>query len=133
MTSSSLSLPWTYGLGARDGVDQVLAAHRADLAGLARDGVGLILVGVVLFSLGLSGVVFNRKNIISVLMSLELMLLAINLIFLLGAHHADDGVGQLFALVILTVAAAEAAIGLAILVLYYRVRRDIRVDTLVGA
>ena len=70
----------------------------------------------------------NRKNILVMLMSIELMLLAVNLNFLVFSVYLDDLLGQLFALLILTVAAAESAIGLALLVVYYRIRGTIAVE-----
>lgn len=81
----------------------------------------LILV-LGIFSVGLLGVFVTRKNIIILLMSIELLLLAVNLNFLFYSVYLDDLIGQLFALLILTVAASEAAIGLAILIVYYRVK-----------
>jgi NADH-quinone oxidoreductase subunit K len=78
--------------------------------------------------LGLSGIFLNRKNILIILMSIELMLLAINLFFIIESVFNDDIIGQLFALFVLTVAAAESAIGLAILVIYYRVKSTISVQ-----
>jgi NADH-quinone oxidoreductase subunit K len=87
-----------------------------------------LAVASVLFLIGLSGIILNRKNIIVMLMSVELMLLAVNLNFIIYSVYLDDIMGQVFALLILTVAAAEAAIGLAILVAYYRVRNTIAVE-----
>ena len=87
-----------------------------------------ITVSMTLFLLGISGIFLNRKNIIIMLMSIELMLLAVNLNFLLFSVYLDDLMGQLFALLVLTVAAAESAIGLALLVVYYRVRGTISVE-----
>ena len=81
-----------------------------------------------LFLLGLWGIFLNRKNIIVMLMSIELMLLAINCTFLVFSMYLDDLLGQVFALFILTVAAAEAAIGLAIIVIYYRNSGTIKVQ-----
>ena len=89
-----------------------------------------LAVASVLFLIGLSGIILNRKNIIVMLMSVELMLLAVNLIFIIYSVYLDDIMGQVFALLILTVAAAEAAIGLAILVVYYRVRGSISVENI---
>ena len=87
-----------------------------------------LFVAMVLFLLGLSGIFLNRKNIIILLMSIELMLLAINFNFIIFSVFLDDILGQLFALLVLTVAAAESAIGLAILVIYYRVRGTIAIE-----
>jgi NADH-quinone oxidoreductase subunit K len=85
-------------------------------------------VTITLFLLGIWGIVLNRKNIIILLMSIELMLLSINLNFITFSVFLDDLMGQVFALFVLTVAAAESAIGLAILVAYYRVRHTIAVE-----
>jgi NADH-quinone oxidoreductase subunit K len=85
-------------------------------------------VAITLFLLGIWGIVLNRKNIIILLMSIELMLLSINLNFITFSVFLDDLMGQVFALFVLTVAAAESAIGLAILVAYYRVRNTIAVE-----
>ena len=92
------------------------------------DLVKYIFVSMILFLLGIWGIFLNRKNIIIMLMSIELMLLAVNLNFLLFSVYLDDMIGQLFALFVLTVAAAESAIGLALLVIYYRVRGTIAVE-----
>jgi NADH-quinone oxidoreductase subunit K len=89
-----------------------------------------LAVASVLFLIGLSGIILNRKNIIIMLMSVELMLLAVNLNFIIYSIYLDDIMGQIFALLVLTVAAAEAAIGLAILVVYYRVRGSISVENI---
>lgn len=87
-----------------------------------------LAVALVLFTIGMCGIVLGRKNIIIMLMSVELMLLAVNLNFLIFSVYIDDLIGQLFALLVLTVAAAESAIGLAILVIYFRVRGSILVE-----
>ena len=92
------------------------------------DLVKYITFSFLLFLLGIWGIFFNRKNIIIMLMSIELMLLAVNLNFLVFSVYLDDLIGQLFALFVLTVAAAESAIGLALLVVYYRVRGTIAVE-----
>nr|YP_008802541.1 NADH dehydrogenase subunit 4L [Monomastix sp. OKE-1]AGZ90194.1 NADH dehydrogenase subunit 4L [Monomastix sp. OKE-1] len=92
------------------------------------DQVQFLAVSILLFLLGIWGIFLNRKNIIIMLMSIELMLLAVNLNFVLFSVYLDDLVGQMFALFILTVAAAESAIGLALLVVYYRVRGSIAVE-----
>jgi NADH-quinone oxidoreductase subunit K len=81
-----------------------------------------------LFLLGVGGLVLNRRNILLIFMSIELMLLGVNLNFIIFSVYLDDLVGQVFALLILTVAAAEAAIGLAILIVYYRVRGSVTVE-----
>lgn len=87
-----------------------------------------LAVSMILFLLGVWGIFLNRKNIIIMLMSIELMLLAVNMNFLIFSVHLDDMLGQLFSLFILTVAAAESAIGLALLVIYYRIRGTIAVE-----
>ena len=92
------------------------------------DLVRYLTVPMILFIIGLSGIFLNRKNIIIMLMSIELMLLAINFNFVVFSVYLDDLIGQMFALLVLTVAAAESAIGLAILVIYYRVRGTIAVE-----
>ena len=87
-------------------------------------------VSTLLFLIGILGIVLNRKNILIILMSVELMLLAVNINFVVFSVYLDDLVGQMFALFILTVAAAESAIGLAILVAYYKVRNSIAVESI---
>ena len=82
----------------------------------------------ILFTLGIVGIFLNRKNVIVILMSVELMLLAVNINLVAFSAHHGDLVGQVFALMVLTVAAAEAAIGLAILVVYFRNRGTIEVE-----
>jgi len=87
-----------------------------------------LAVAAVLFTLGIFGIFLNRKNVIIILMSVELMLLAVNINLVAFSVQLGDLVGQVFALFVLTVAAAEAAIGLAILVVYFRNRGSIAVD-----
>lgn len=82
----------------------------------------------ILFLIGIWGIFLNRKNIIVMLMSIELMLLAVNFNFLVFSVYLDDVLGQVFSLFILTVAAAESAIGLALLVIYYRARGTVAVE-----
>lgn len=89
-----------------------------------------LLIGAVLFGLSFAGIIINRKNIIILLMCLELMLLAVNTNFVAFAHYKDLIAGEIFVFFILTVAAAEAAIGLAILVLLYRQRGTINVQSM---
>ena len=94
-------------------------------------GVGLshyLAVAAILFTIGVFGIFVNRKNIIIILMSIELILLSVNLNFVAFSSYLGDLVGQVFALFVLTVAAAEAAIGLAILVVYFRNRGTIAVE-----
>lgn len=87
-----------------------------------------LTVATILFVIGVFGIFLNRKNIIVILMSIELMLLAVNINLVAFSVHLDDLTGQVFTLFVLTVAAAEAAIGLAILVCFYRNRHSIAVD-----
>ncbi|MAG90896.1 MAG: NADH-quinone oxidoreductase subunit NuoK [Pseudomonadota bacterium] len=87
-----------------------------------------LAVAAILFTLGIFGIFLNRKNVIIILMSVELMLLAVNINLVAFSAYAGDLVGQIFALFILTVAAAEAAIGLAILVVFFRNRGSIAVE-----
>lgn len=87
-----------------------------------------LTVAAILFTIGISGIFLNRKNIIVILMSVELMLLAVNINLIAFSSFLGDLVGQIFALFVLTVAAAEAAIGLAILVVYFRNRGNIDVE-----
>jgi NADH-quinone oxidoreductase subunit K len=87
-----------------------------------------LTVAAILFTLGVLGIFLNRKNVIVILMSIELILLAVNINLVAFSTFSGDLVGQIFALLILTVAAAEAAIGLAILVVYYRNRGSIAVE-----
>ncbi|MBL8908241.1 MAG: NADH-quinone oxidoreductase subunit NuoK [Rhizobiales bacterium] len=87
-----------------------------------------LTVAAVLFTIGIFGIFLNRKNVIVILMSIELMLLAVNINFVAFSVQLADLVGQVFALLVLTVAAGEAAIGLAILVVYFRNRGSIAVE-----
>lgn len=96
---------------------------------MAIDFLTFLMVPISLFLIGLGGIMLNQRNIIIVLMSIELMLLAVNLNFIISSVFLDDLFGQVFALFILTVAGAESAVGLAILVVYYRVRGSIEMDT----
>ena len=87
-----------------------------------------LTVAAVLFTLGVFGIFLNRKNVIIIVMSIELILLAVNINFVAFSSFLHDLVGQVFAMFVLTVAAAEAAIGLAILVVYFRNRGTIEVE-----
>jgi NADH-quinone oxidoreductase subunit K len=89
-----------------------------------------LMLGGVLFALAVAGMFLNRKNVILLLMCIELMLLAVNFNFIAFARHLGDLHGQVFVFFILTVAAAESAIGLAILVVLFRERKSINVETL---
>ena len=87
-----------------------------------------LTVAAILFTLGVFGIFLNRKNVIIILMSIELMLLAVNINFVAFSVFLNDMAGQVFAMIVLTVAAAESAIGLAILVVYFRNRGSIAVE-----
>ncbi len=89
-----------------------------------------LVLGAILFAIGIVGIFLNRKNLIIILMSIELMLLAVNINFVAFSYYLQDISGQIFVFFILTVAAAEAAIGLAILVVLFRNLRTINVDDL---
>lgn len=89
-----------------------------------------LIVAAILFGLGIAGIIINRKNIITILMSIELMLLAVNTNFVAFSYFLGNYVGQVFVFFILTVAAAEAAIGLAILVILFRRSGSIEVEKL---
>ena len=92
--------------------------------------VEFLFISFVLFLIGVWGILLNRKNIIIILISIELILLAVNLNFILFSVFLDDLIGQVFSLFVLTVAAAESAVGLAIVVIYYRVRGSILIENL---
>ena len=89
-----------------------------------------LILGGILFAISVLGIFLNRKNVIILLMAIELMLLAVNMNFVAFAHYLGDIAGQVFVFFILTVAAAESAIGLAILVVLFRNLRTIKVDDL---
>ena len=89
-----------------------------------------LVLGAILFAISMAGIFLNRKNVIILLMAIELMLLAVNLNFIAFSRYLDDMAGQVFVFFILTVAAAESAIGLAILVVLFRTRSTIAVDEL---
>jgi NADH-quinone oxidoreductase subunit K len=89
-----------------------------------------LIVGAILFGLSFSGIIINRKNLIVLLMSIELMLLAVNMNFVAFSEYLNLIQGEVFVFFILTIAAVESAIGLAILVLYYRRKGNINVDTM---
>jgi len=87
-----------------------------------------LIVAAALFSLGVIGLFLNRKNVITILMCIELMLLAVNINFVAFSHFLNDLSGQIFVFFVLTVAASEVAVGLAILVSFYRTRRSIEIE-----
>ena len=116
--------------------ERAQGGRRPGPAGRGRGGVGemtiglghYLAVGAILFTLGILGIFLNRKNVIVILMSIELILLAVNINLVAFSTFLGDIVGQVFALLVLTVAAAEAAIGLAVLVVYFRNRGSIAVE-----
>jgi NADH-quinone oxidoreductase subunit K len=87
-----------------------------------------LVLGAILFAISVAGIFLNRKNVIILLMAIELMLLAVNMNFIAFSHYLHDSAGQVFVFFILTVAAAESAIGLAILVVMFRATGSINVD-----
>ncbi len=87
-----------------------------------------LIVAAILFAIGVIGIFINRRNIIVILMAIELMLLAVNINFVAFSVYQHNLIGQIFTMIVLTVAAAEAAIGLAILVVYFRNRGEIAVE-----
>ena len=89
-----------------------------------------LVLGAILFSVSIAGIFLNRKNLVIILMAIELLLLAANMNFVAFSHYLQDLSGQVFVFFILTVAAAEAAIGLAILIVLFRTRRSINVQDL---
>lgn len=91
-----------------------------------------LTLGAILFTMGVFGIFLNRKNVIIILMCIELMLLAVNINFVAFSAFMDDLTGQVFSMFILTVAAAEAAIGLAILVTFFRAKGSIAVEDISG-
>jgi len=88
----------------------------------------ILNIFITLFLIGILGIVLNRKNILITLISIELMLLAINLNFVIFSIYLDDIIGYVFVLFILTIAATESAVGLAILTIYYRLKNTIQID-----
>jgi len=89
-----------------------------------------LILGAILFAIGMVGIFVNRKNVVILLMAIELNLLAVNMNFVAFSHYLGDIAGQIFVFFILTVAAAESAIGLAILIVLFRNRQSINVDDL---
>jgi len=87
-----------------------------------------LILGAILFTIGVLGIFLNKKNVIIILMSIELLLLSVNINFIAFSSYLNDITGQVFAMFTLTVAAAEAAIGLAILVVFFRNRNSIAVE-----
>ncbi len=89
-----------------------------------------IILSAIIFSIGVGGIFTNRKNVIAILMSIELMLLSVNINFVAFSAHLNDLLGQVFAIFVLTVAGAEAAIGLAILVVYFNNQKNIQIENI---
>jgi NADH-quinone oxidoreductase subunit K len=90
--------------------------------------IAVFSVAIGLFFIGLFGIFINRKNLLTIIICLELILLSINLNLLISAYYLDDIMGEIFVVIILTVAAAESSIGLAILIIYYRLRGTIAIE-----
>ena len=88
----------------------------------------ILNIVLILFFIGLVGVMLNRKNILTILMAIEILLLAINLNFIAISVYLDDIIGQIFVIFVLTIAAAESAIGLAILTVFYKLKNSIELD-----
>lgn len=91
-----------------------------------------LILGAIMFSLSVIGIFLNRKNLVILLMSIELMLLAVNINFIAFSHYLQDVAGQVFVFFVLTVAAAESAIGLAILIALFRTKHSINVEDVDG-
>jgi len=92
--------------------------------------VMLLIIPITIFLIGIFGIVLNRKNVLLVIICVELILLAINFTFLISSFYLDDVLGQIFAIFILVVAAAESSIGLAILVTFYRLKGTISINSI---
>jgi NADH-quinone oxidoreductase subunit K len=90
--------------------------------------ITVFLISLGLFFIGLFGIFVNRKNLLTVIICLELILLSINFNLLISAFYLDDVLGEIFVIIILTVAAAESSIGLAVLIIYYRLRGTIAIE-----
>jgi NADH-quinone oxidoreductase subunit K len=90
--------------------------------------ISIFFVSQILFFLGLFGIFINRKNVLTIIICLELILLSINMNLLFSAFYLDDILGEIFVIIVLTVAAAESSIGLAILIIYYRLRGTIIIN-----
>lgn len=92
--------------------------------------ITLLLVPVIIFIIGISGIILNRKNVLLVIICVELILLSVNFTFLISSFYLDDMLGQIFTIFILVVAAAESSIGLAILVTFYRIKGTITTNVI---
>ena len=90
----------------------------------------IFFVSIAIFFIGLFGIFINRKNLLTVIICIELILLSVNLNLLISAFYLDDILGEIFVIIILTVAAAESSIGLAILIIYYRLRGTIAIQNI---
>jgi len=120
----------TKALGFVDGVGWLIVGNRLVVAIMSVGLTSYLMVSASLFRIGLVGLILNQRSVILVLMCVELMLLAVNVQRMAFSVYLDDVMGQVFSLYVLTVAAAESAIGLAILVIYFRVRGTISMDSM---
>ena len=108
--------------------NSALRQHQGNSKQSPDPGRSSLILNFIMFIIGFFGILINRKNVLIILMTLELILLSINMNFIIFSVYLDDLIGQLFALFVLTVAAAESATGLALLVSYYRVRGNISIE-----
>jgi len=92
--------------------------------------ITFLFIPLIIFSIGIAGIMLNRKNILLIIICVELILLAINFIFLISSFYLDDIIGQIFTVFILVVAAAESSIGLAILITFYRLKGTITINSI---
>jgi NADH:ubiquinone oxidoreductase subunit K len=92
--------------------------------------VTLLFIPLIIFLIGIVGIILNRKNVLLIIICVELVLLAINFIFLISSFYLDDLLGQIFVIFILVVAAAESSIGLAILITFYRIKGTITINSI---
>jgi len=90
--------------------------------------IGFISIAFIIFFIGIIGILINRKNILLIIMSVELILLSVNLMFCTTSAYCDDRIGQILAIFVVTVAAAESSIGLAILAVYFRIRGTVDIE-----
>ena len=92
--------------------------------------ITLLFIPIIIFLIGMAGIILNRKNVILIIICVELILLAINFTFLISSFYLDDLIGQLFTIFILVVAAGESSIGLAILIVFYRLKGTITINSI---
>lgn len=92
--------------------------------------ITLIFIPIIIFLIGMAGIMLNRKNVILIIICVELILLAINFLFLISSFYLDDLIGQIFTIFILVVAAGESSIGLAILIVFYRLKGTITINSI---